>query len=357
MAEQNGARERSQRSQGSQWSGHGERPERSEWSGHGERPERSERSGHGERPERSERSGRGQRSGSGWARPDAVRELLGVFGRPPDDEDALDHYLREMQDYAPMPREREVELGRRAREGDQDALDELVRANLRFAISEAKRYQGRGLPLEDLIQEANAGLVRAAQKFDPEAGNKFITYAVWWVRQSIRKALTEQAHSVRLPLGRRAELYKVRKARRELKRELGYPPTRAQIAEETGLTERVVRALQQVGAPEVQLDAPVGPEGDSAIGERIPLQDDDDVGVSIEGRQARDLVERALADLRERDALIIRRYYGLEGEPRTLEEIGHELGVSRERVRQLRDRGQKRLREGPYGEALSALWD
>lgn len=304
-----------------------------------------------ERPEGREREGRR------WTRPEATREMLDAFGGRPEPADALDHYLRQMQDYAPMPREREVELGRRARAGDQEALDELVRANLRFAISEAKRFQNRGLPLEDLIQEANAGLVRAAQKFDPEAGNKFITYAVWWVRQSIRKALTEQSHAVRLPLGRRTELFKVRKARRKLKRELGYPPSRAQVAEETGLTERVVRALERVGAPEVKLDAPIGPDGDGAVGERIPLDDDDDPGVSIEGEQARELVEDALAELRERDALIIRRYYGLEGEPVTLEELGEQLGISRERVRQLRVRGEKQLREGRYGDVLSALWD
>lgn len=302
-----------------------------------------------------------QRNGSEgerrWSRPGAAREMLNVFGGPREGGDALDHYLRQIQDYAPMPREREVELGRRAREGDQQALEDLVRANLRFAISEAKRYQNRGLPLEDLIQEANAGLVRAAQKFDPEAGNKFITYAVWWVRQSIRKALTEQAHSVRLPLGRRTELFKVRKARRELKRELGYPPSREQVAEATGLSERVVRALDQVGAPEVKLDAPISPEGDGAVGERIPLDDDGDPDVAIEGQQARQMVEDALGELRERDAFIIRRYYGLEGEPVTLEELGQQLGVSRERVRQLRARGEKQLREGPYGGALSALWD
>lgn len=293
----------------------------------------------------------------GWTRPDATREMVDLFGGQPEDGDALDHYFRQIQDYVPMPREREVELGRRAREGDQEALDELVRANLRFAISEAKRYQNRGLPLEDLIQEANAGMVRAAQKFDPEAGNKFITYAVWWVRQSIRKALTEQSHSVRLPLGRRAELFKVRKARRKLKRELGYPPSREQVAEETGVSERVVRALEQVGAPEVKLDAPIGPDGDGAVGERIALEDELDPGVNLEGQQGRQLVEAALAELRERDALIIRRYYGLDGEPVTLEELGQQLGISRERVRQLRVRGEKQLREGPYGHVLSALWD
>ncbi|HSH46769.1 MAG TPA: sigma-70 family RNA polymerase sigma factor, partial [Longimicrobiales bacterium] len=241
---------------------------------------------------------RGRRA---WLPPGSSREMVGVFGESPD-SDALDHYFREIQDYTPMPREREVELGRRAREGDQEALDELVRANLRFAISEAKRYQNRGLPLEDLIQEANAGMVRAAQKFDPESGHKFITYAVWWVRQSIRKALTEQAHAVRLPLGRRAELFKVRKARRSLKRKLGYPPTRKQVAEETGLTERVVRALEQVGAPEVQLDATVGEEGDAAVGERIALADEEGAEVAIEDQQVRAMVESALGELRERDA-------------------------------------------------------
>jgi RNA polymerase primary sigma factor len=191
-------------------------------------------------PDRRVRRRRERRS---WRRPGEGRQMVGAFGRPAEEGAALDHYLREIQDFAPMSREREVELGRRARAGDQEALDELVRGNLRFAISEAKRYQDRGVPLEDLIQEANAGMVRAAQKFDPEAGHKFITYAVWWVRQSIRKALTEQSHSVRLPLGRRAELYRVRQARQKLKRDLGYSPTPEQVAEETGLTERVVRAL------------------------------------------------------------------------------------------------------------------
>ena len=267
--------------------------------------------------------------------------------------DALDLYLDELGRYPLLDPDEEKRVARRARNGDARAFRKLIRSNLRFVVSVAKRYQNRGLSFEDLVQEGNVGLVTAARKFDPERGVKFISYAVWWIRQAILSALARQSRSVRLPLNRATEMGQVLRAREELRQELRRDPTAEEIAEEVGLDARTVRMLMRINVAEVRLDAPVGDEEDGGdLLERF-LADDVDLHEDLEEDLLHEHVRRALQGLRPRDARVVRLYYGLQGEEEhTLEEIGELMGVTRERIRQLRDRGLREIREGEMGAVL-----
>jgi len=266
--------------------------------------------------------------------------------------DVLDLYLDELGRHSLLGPEEEREVARRARAGDQRAFDRLVRANLRFVVSVAKRYQNRGLSFADLVQEGNVGLVTAARKFDPDRGVKFISYAVWWIRQAILAALARQSRSVRLPLNRATEMGRMIRAREELKQELGREPTAEEVAEAAELRLSTVRMLQKVNVAEVRLDAPIGESEDGQLLDRF-LADDVDLHDELEKAFLREHVDRALRTLRPRDARVVRLYYGLQGEEEhTLEEIGDLLGVTRERIRQLRDRGLRELRQGEMGPVL-----
>jgi len=266
--------------------------------------------------------------------------------------DVLDLYLDELGRHSLLGPEEEREVARRARAGDQRAFDRLVRANLRFVVSVAKRYQNRGLSFADLVQEGNVGLVTAARKFDPDRGVKFISYAVWWIRQAILAALARQSRSVRLPLNRATEMGRMIRAREELKQELGREPTAEEVAEAAELRLSTVRMLQKVNVAEVRLDAPIGESEDGQLLDRF-LADDVDLHDELEKAFLREHGDRALRTLRPRDARVVRLYYGLQGEEEhTLEEIGDLLGVTRERIRQLRDRGLRELRQGEMGPVL-----
>ena len=266
---------------------------------------------------------------------------------------ALDLYLDELGRYPLLDPEEEERVARRARNGDTRAFQKLIRSNLRFVVSVAKRYQNRGLSFEDLVQEGNVGLVTAARKFDPDRGVKFISYAVWWIRQSILAALARQSRSVRLPLNRATEMGQVLRAREELRQELRRDPTPEEIGEAADLDTPTVRMLMRINVAEVRLDAPVGDEEDGGdLLERF-LADDVDLHDELEEDLLREHVTRALQTLRPRDARVIRLYYGLQGEQEhTLEEIGDLMGVTRERIRQLRDRGLREIREGEIGTVL-----
>ena len=268
--------------------------------------------------------------------------------------DVLDLYLDDVSRHDLLDPEEEERIARRARAGDEQALERLVRANLRFVISVAKKYKNRGVSFEDLIQEGNVGLVKAAKKFDPDQGVKFISYAVWWIRQSILSALARQSRSVRLPLNRATEMSRMLRTRGELRQELGRDPKPEEIADETDLDVDTVEMLQRLNTAEVRLDAPVGEEDDSHLIERFfvegPSVEDD-----LEEKLLQEHVIRALSTIRSRDARVIRLYYGLQGsEEHTLEEIGEILGVTRERVRQLRDRGLEEIRSGELGRILAS---
>tara|TARA_B100000427_G_scaffold243438_1_gene206407 strand:- start:10 stop:915 length:906 start_codon:yes stop_codon:yes gene_type:complete len=282
--------------------------------------------------------------------------LLSGFDASVEEQSALDQYLRDVSRHELITPEREKELGALAQEGDQDAIQELARANLRFVISVAKKYQNRGVSLTDLIQEGNVGLVTAARKFDPEQGVKFISYAVWWIRQAILASLANHGRAVRVPLNRASDLARIFREKERLKQEKGREPTTDELAEATHLTPELVESLQTLNSAEIRLDAPIGDSEDSQLVERFITEEAAEPEVEVESRLLTETITEALETLEPRDAKVLRLYFGLEGErEHTLEEIGNMLGVTRERIRQLRDRALRRLREGGKGGALESF--
>ena len=282
--------------------------------------------------------------------------LLTGFDASIEEQSSLDQYLRDVSRHELITPDREKELGYRAQKGDQDAIQELARANLRFVISVAKKYQNRGVALTDLIQEGNVGLVTAARKFDPDQGVKFISYAVWWIRQAILASLANQGRAVRVPLNRASDLARIFREKERLKQELGRDPTPEELSKATDLTPELIESLQTLNAAEIRLDAPIGDSEDSQLVERFILEEAAEPEHEVEDRLLTEVVEGALETLEPRDAKVLRLYFGLEGErEHTLEEIGNLLGVTRERIRQLRDRALRRLREGTKGSALASF--
>ncbi len=269
---------------------------------------------------------------------------------------ALEEYLRDISAYDLLTVEQESELARRIREGDRDAVDALVCANLRFVVSIAKRYQHGALPLLDLIAEGNFGLVRAAERFDERRGVRFISYAVWWIRQAMVQALAEQSRVVRVPINFGAGLRKLGRRADALSQELGREPTQAELAEAVNADEsEVARALVLLRSS-VSFDAPVGNERDSLtladmLRDEHAAAPDDDV---LEASQL-EVLRDALDKLRPRERQILTLNFGLDGsEPMSLEAIGSILGITRERVRQLKEKALWRLRTGDHGSQLAA---
>ena len=282
--------------------------------------------------------------------------LLTGFDASVEEQTALDQYLRDVSRHELISPEMEKILGARAQAGDEDAVQELARANLRFVISVAKKYQNRGVSLTDLIQEGNVGLVTAARKFDPDQGVKFISYAVWWIRQAILAALANHGRSVRVPKNRASDLARIFREKERLKQELGREPSSEELAKATDLTPELVESLQTLNAAEIRLDAPIGDSEDSQLVERFITEEAAEPEIEVESRLLTEAVTEALSTLEARDARVLRLYFGLEGErEHTLEEIGNMLGVTRERIRQLRDRALRRLREGAKGDALESF--
>jgi RNA polymerase primary sigma factor len=268
------------------------------------------------------------------------------------DRDILDQYFAEVSRYPLLNADEEKALARRVQRGDHDAMEELVRRNLRFVVSVAKKYQNRGLPLIDLIGEGNVGLMTAARKFDPDQGVKFISYAVWWIRQAILASLARQGRTVRVPLNRTADLSRVIRATALLRDKFGREPTPDELSQLTGISPEIVSALSTLNTAEVRLDAAVGKDSDRALIERFAMEELPSTEDQVLDRFRNAELERALSTLPPRDARILRLYFGLEGDrEHTLDEIGKFLGVTRERVRQLRDRALRRLREGAVGDA------
>ena len=220
----------------------------------------------------------------------------------------------------------------------------------------AKKYQNRGVALTDLIQEGNVGLVTAARKFDPEQGVKFISYAVWWIRQAILASLANHGRVVRVPLNRASDLARIFREKERLKQELNREPTSDELGEAAELTPELTESLQALNASEIRLDAPIGDLEDSQLFERFVTEEATEPEQEVEGRLLTQAVGEALSILEARDATVLRLYFGLEGErEHTLEEIGNKLGVTRERIRQLRDRALRRVREGGKGDALESF--
>ncbi len=287
------------------------------------------------------------------ARKRDTAKSLGVYDA---DRDILDQYLYEVSRTPLLTPAQEVAVARRVQAGDEDAMRELVTRNLRFVISVAKKYQNRGMALTDLIGEGNVGLMTAARKFDPDQGVKFISYAVWWIRQSILAALARHGRTVRVPLNRTADLSRIIRASEALRQELGREPTPEEIANVTGLAVDVVQALAALNTADVRLDAPLDPDGDRSLIDRFAASEGNSAEDEAMDRFLSDEIEHALATLPPRDAKVLRLYFGLDGgREHTLEEIGGMLGVTRERVRQLRDRALKRLKDGETGRALASF--
>ena len=275
---------------------------------------------------------------------------------------AFDQYLQDIQKLPLIsdPAE-ERRLARLAQKGDPAAAERLVTANLRFVISYVKKYQGHGLDLSELVAIGNEGLLKAVRKFDPDQGVKFISYAVWWVRQAVLKALAEQTRSVRIPLNQNAHLIKMSRTEMVLAQELGREPTDTEIARALGDSVDNVRSARRMTAAELSLDAPVDrSDRDAAtMGERFAGVDGSEIEEHTDSNLMRDFIDQIFQKyLTPRERKILYLYYGLDqgSEAMTLEKIGALMGVTRERIRQIRERAFEKLRDCPEGAALMRFW-
>jgi RNA polymerase primary sigma factor len=272
------------------------------------------------------------------------------------DEGSLDQYLREISQYPLITREEEVRLAQRIRERCEESLDKLVRSNLRFVVSVAKKYQNQGVSLSDLINEGNLGLIRAAHKFDETKGIKFISYAVWWIRQAILQALAEQSRIVRVPLNRAGTLHRIGKRSSALLQELGREPTVQEIAEGMDITEEEVAKTISISQSHLSLDAPLTPGEDNKLLDYLPDTQNPGPDDETFEHALTESIEEVLGGLKEREAKILRLYFGLESqEPMTLEEIGAQLGITRERVRQIKEKALSRLRHVSRSKSLESF--
>ena len=269
------------------------------------------------------------------------------------DSASLDKYLQEIGREQLLPVEEEVELSQRIRKGDRRALDKLVRANLRFVVSVAKQYQNQGLSLPDLINEGNVGLIKAAEKFDETRGFKFISYAVWWIRQTILQALAEQSRIVRLPLNQVSAVNKITKAMTKFEQEYERKPSADELAELVNeLPEKISASLRASGR-HVSVDAPFIEGEENSL---LDVMTNPDSPMADKGLVSESLsteIDRALGVLNEREKQIIERSFGINNQPEmTLEEIGETFGLTRERVRQIREKAIRKLRAGSRNSLL-----
>jgi len=272
-----------------------------------------------------------------------------------DEDKSLDLYLREIGETPLIKAEEEVELAKRIRQGDQKALEKLTKANLRFVVSVAKQYQNQGLSLADLINEGNIGLIKAAKRFDETRGFKFISYAVWWIRQAILQALAEQSRIVRLPLNRVGTLHKIGKVASSLQQAFGREPSPNEIAVELSLTEGEVSDTLKISNSHLSLDAPFSTSDDNSLIDVLEDEMQPSPDESLLSESLRVEIEKALDTLTPREAEVINLYFGLNHEkPLTLEEIGARFSLTRERVRQIKEKAIRRLRHASRSKTLRA---
>jgi len=266
---------------------------------------------------------------------------------------SLDKYLQEIGRVSLLTADQEVELARRIKKGDQRALNNLVKANLRFVVSVSKQYQNQGLSLSDLINEGNLGLLKAATRFDETKGFKFISYAVWWIRQSILQALAEQARIVRLPLNKIGAVNKVNNAAARLEQRFEREPTTNEIANDLSIAPSDVKEAIKHTGRHVSMDSPINDEDDSNFYEIMMSEDSPKPDRNLIRESLQKEIERTLSVLTQREADIIRSYYGLGGKStQTLEEIGEAFTLTRERVRQIKEKAIRRLRISPRNKIL-----
>ena len=258
---------------------------------------------------------------------------------------SLSKYLQEISRYDPLEPSREVELAIRVKQGDRLALKELTEANLRFVVSVAKDYQGQGLPLTDLINEGNLGLIKAAERFDETRGFKFISYAVWWIRQSILQALAEHSRIVRLPLNRVGTISKINKAAERLEQEFERAPRADELARQLEMKPHEVNDAQRISRRHHSLDTPFSDEDKNSLLDVIPDQATEEPDKELQMDSLQEEVSAALDTLKDREREVIRMYFGIgQSYALTLNEIGEEFGLTRERVRQIKEKAIRRLR-------------
>lgn len=260
-------------------------------------------------------------------------------------EDPVRMYLKEIGTVPLLTAEEELRLAKRKAEGDEVAKDRLIEANLRLVVSIAKRYTGRGMSFLDLVQEGNLGLIKGVEKFNYEKGYKLSTYATWWIRQSVTRALADQARTIRVPVHMVETINRMSKMQRKLTLELGYEPSSAELAEALDMSESKVLEIMQIAREPASLETPIGEEDDSNLGDFVADNNTVTPEANVESVMLREHIDLLLQDLKDRERQVIVLRFGLEdGHPRTLEEVGKEFNVTRERIRQIEAKALRKLR-------------
>ena len=283
-----------------------------------------------------------------------MRQLKIIKSFTNRESDSLDKYLQDIGHEELLTLDEEVELAQRIREGDSKALEKLTRANLRFVVSVAKQYQNQGLSLPDLINEGNIGLIKAARKFDETRGFKFISYAVWWIRQSILQAIAEQGRPVRLPLNQVSSVNKINKALNKFEQENERRPSVEEIASSTDLPQEKIEEAIKTNTKQVSMDAPFKDGEESSLADVLYSEDSPSTDAELLKQSLREEMAMALSVLNERERNVITAFYGIGQAEMTMDEIGKKFGLTRERVRQIRERALRRLRQQTQNKMLKA---
>ena len=288
--------------------------------------------------------------------PESMERILEQEGLAIDDPVRM--YLKEIGKVPLLDAEEEKELARRMSDGDEEAKNKLVEANLRLVVSIAKRYVGKGMFFLDLIQEGNLGLMKAVEKFDYKKGYKFSTYATWWIRQAITRAIADQARTIRIPVHMVETIHKVSRYSRQMLQELGREPTADEIGEQMGMSADRVRDIMKLAQDPVSLETPIGEEEDSHLGDFIPDEDTPAPADAASATILREVIERELHTLTPREEHVIKLRFGLyDGRTRTLEEVGKEFDITRERIRQIEAKALRKLRHPSRARHLKGFLD
>ena len=284
---------------------------------------------------------------------DAIDLLEGI-----GTEDPVRMYLKEIGTVPLLSADEELRLAKRKAEGDESAKERLIEANLRLVVSIAKRYTGRGMSFLDLVQEGNLGLIKGVEKFDYTKGYKLSTYATWWIRQSVTRALADQARTIRVPVHMVETINKMSKMQRKLTLELGYEPSVTELAEALDMSEDKVMEIMQIAREPASLETPIGEEDDSNLGDFVADSNAVTPEGNVESVMLREHIDALLGDLKERERQVIVLRFGLEdGHPRTLEEVGKEFNVTRERIRQIEAKALRKLRHPSRSRKLKDYLD
>ena len=284
----------------------------------------------------------------------AMRQLKITKSITNRESDSLDKYLQEIGHEELISVEEEVELAQRIKQGDRKALEKLTKANLRFVVSVAKQYQNQGLSLPDLINEGNVGLIKAAEKFDETRGFKFISYAVWWIRQSILQAIAEQSRIVRLPLNQVGSVNKINRVLNKFEQEHERRPSIDEIADNVDIPQDKIEEAMKVSSRHVSVDAPFADGEDNSLLDVLPNNDSPMADKKLVLESLREEINRALQTLNERERNIIEAFFGINQPEMTLEEIGDKYGLTRERVRQIKEKAIRRLRNSTKNKLLKS---